>query len=64
MRARANAETLRDTHCICGDPYTYDIYGQASFDCRGIQNHQPKIGIVWLRNPSEKTITYTLPFLK
>lgn len=57
---RASAETLRDTEI----PIIYEIYGQASFDYLGIQNDRPKRGIVWVRNPSEKTIAYTLPLSK
>jgi len=59
--AHANAETLRDTHWIGGDPYQYDVYGHASFDYRGRQQDQPYKAIVSLRNPSEKTVDYELP---
>ncbi len=58
--AHANAETLRDTHWIGGDPYKYEVYGQASFDYRGVQKDQPYKAIVSLRNPSEKTVDYEL----
>ena len=58
--SHANAETLRDTHWIGGDPYQYQVYGQASFDYRGVQKDQPYKAIVCLRNPSEKTVDYEL----
>jgi hypothetical protein len=58
--AHANAETLRDTHWIGGDPYQYEVYGHASFDYRGVQKDQPYKAIVSLRNPSEKTVDYEL----
>ena len=58
--AHANVETLRDTHWIGGDPYQYQVYGQASFDYRGVQKDQPYKAIVCLRNPSNKTIDYQL----
>jgi len=58
--AHANAETLRDTHWIGGNPYKYEVYGHASFDYRGIQKDQPYKAIVSLRNPSEKTVDYEL----
>ncbi|MHC5116361.1 MAG: alpha-amylase family protein, partial [Planctomycetota bacterium] len=44
--AHANAQTLRDTHWIGGDPYQYQVYGQASFDYRGVQKDQPYKAIV------------------
>ena len=59
--AHANAETLRDTHWLGGNPYQYEVYGHASFDYRGKQKDQPYKAIVSLRNPSEKTIQYELP---
>jgi hypothetical protein len=59
--SNANVETLRDTHWIGGDPYQFAVYGQASFDYRGMQKDQPYKAIVLLRNPSEKTIDYELP---
>ncbi len=59
--AHANAETLRDTHWIGGNPYKYEVYGHASFDYRGMGKDQPYKAIVSLRNPSEKTVDYELP---
>jgi hypothetical protein len=58
--SHANAQTLRDTHWVGGNPYKYEIYGHASFDYRGIQKDQPYKAIVCLRNPSEKTVDYEL----
>lgn len=58
--AHANAETLRDTHWIGGNPYQYQVYGHASFDYRGMQKDQPYKAIVSLRNPSDKTVDYKL----
>ena len=59
--AHANAETLRDAHWIGGDPYKFEVYGQASFDYRGVQKDQPHKAIVSVRNPSEKVVEYELP---
>ncbi len=59
--AHANAETLRDTHWVGGNPYKYEIYGHASFDYRGVQEGQPYKAILSLRNPSEKTVVFELP---
>ncbi|MBI9019392.1 MAG: hypothetical protein JEZ07_19255 [Phycisphaerae bacterium] len=58
--SHANTETLRDAHWIGGNPYQYEVYGQASFDYRGVQKDQPYKAIVCLRNPSEKTVDYEL----
>ena len=44
--ARSNAQTLRDTHWIGGDPAKLEIYGWASWS--------PSKGILVLRNPSDK----------
>ncbi|MGH8160149.1 MAG: enterotoxin [Rhodanobacter sp.] len=44
--SRANADVLRDTHWIGGDPGRLDVYGWASWS--------PKKAIVTLRNPDEK----------
>ncbi len=47
--SRANAEVLRDTHWIGGDPGRLDVYGWASWS--------PKKAIVTLRNPDSKPQT-------
>jgi len=49
--AKANANSLVDTHWIGGDPLKLDIYGWASWS-------QEK-GILVLRNPSNKTQSFT-----
>jgi hypothetical protein len=61
--AHANAETLRDTHWVGGNPYQYEVYGHASFDYRGMQKDQPYKAIVSLRNPSDKTVNYELKLI-
>lgn len=52
--SRANADVLKDTHWIGGDPAWLEVYGWASWT--------PKKGILVLRNPSdlEKTISIKL----
>jgi hypothetical protein len=52
--ARANADVLKDTHWIGGDPAWLEVYGWASWT--------PRKGILVLRNPSdrEKTIRIKL----
>jgi hypothetical protein len=44
--SRANAEVLKDTHWIGGDPAWLEVYGWASWT--------PSKGILVLRNPSDK----------
>jgi len=44
--SRANADVLRDTHWIGGDPARLDVYGWASWS--------PKKAIVTFRNPDDK----------
>jgi len=44
--SRANADVLKDTHWIGGDPARLDIYGWAAW--------APRKGIITLRNPSDK----------
>jgi len=44
--SRDNADTLRDTHWIGGDPAALEVYGWASWS--------PRKGILALRNPSDK----------
>jgi hypothetical protein len=50
--ARANADVLVDTHWICGDPAKLEAYGHAAWT--------PRLGIVVLRNPSDKPATFAL----
>ena len=50
--SRANAQVLKDTHWIGGDPAKLQVYGWASWT--------PAKGIVVLRNPSDHTQTYAL----
>ncbi len=47
--SRANAEVLKDTHWIGGDPTWLEVYGWASWT--------PTKGILVLRNPSDKDKT-------
>jgi len=44
--SRANADVLRDTHWVGGDPGRLEVYGWASWT--------PKKAIITLRNPDEK----------
>jgi hypothetical protein len=44
--SRSNAGVLKDTHWIGGDPAWLDVYGWASWS--------PRMGILVLRNPSDK----------
>ena len=50
--SRANAQVLKDTHWIGGDPAKLAVYGWASWI--------PAKGIIVLRNPSDHTQTYAL----
>jgi hypothetical protein len=50
--ARTNADVLADTHWIGGDPARLEVYGHAAWTSR--------LGIVVLRNPSDKPSTYAL----
>ena len=50
--SRANADVLKDTHWIGGDPGRLEVYGWAAW--------APRKGIVTLRNPSDKAQAYTL----
>ena len=50
--SRNNADVLRDTHWIGGDPARLDVYGWAAWASRK--------GIVTLRNPSDKAQAYAL----
>ena len=47
--ARANAEVLKDTHWIGGDPTWLEVYGWASWT--------PRKGILVMRNPSDQAKT-------
>ena len=47
--SRANADVLKDTHWIGGDPAWLEVYGWASWT--------PRKGILVLRNPSDKQQT-------
>ena len=49
--ARANADILRDTHWIGGDPAKREPYGWAAWS--------PVKGIITLRNPSDHPTTFT-----
>jgi len=50
--SRTNAEVLKDTHWIGGDPGKLEVYGWASWTLRK--------GIVVLRNPSDKAQEFAL----
>ncbi|HEU5235013.1 MAG TPA: enterotoxin [Terriglobales bacterium] len=50
--SRHNAEVLRDTHWIGGDPRKLEVYGWAAW--------WPEKGIVTLRNPSDHTQEFLL----
>ena len=50
--SRANAEVLKDTHWVGGDPAWLEVYGWASWT--------PAKGILVLRNPSAETKTIPL----
>ncbi|MDE3199569.1 MAG: enterotoxin [Acidobacteriota bacterium] len=50
--SRRNADTLKDTHWVGGDPRWLQVYGWASWS--------PKKGILTLRNPSNKPQSITL----
>ncbi len=50
--SRSNADVLIDTHWIGGDPNKLEVYGWAAWS--------PRMGIVTLRNPSDKAQSYSL----
>ncbi len=50
--SRANAQVLKDTHWIGGDPAKLEVYGWAAWT--------PEKGIVVLRNPSDKPQEFSL----
>lgn len=54
--SRENAETLKDTHWVGGDPEQGQVYGWAAWS--------PKKGILTLRNPSGKAGTIELDAAK
>ena len=49
--SRTNAQTLKDSHWIGGDPARLEVYGYASWS--------PEKGIVTLRNPSDRPQDFT-----
>ena len=53
--SRANADVLKDTHWVGGDPGWLEVYGWASWT--------PRKGILVLRNPSDKAQSITLRFV-
>ena len=50
--SRTNADVLKDTHWIGGDPGRLDVYGWAAW--------APRKGIITLRNPSDRAQDYAL----
>lgn len=50
--SRENADVLKDTHWIGGDPAKLEVYGWAAWS--------PKKSIITLRNPSDHDQTYTI----
>jgi beta-galactosidase GanA len=50
--AERNADVLADTHWIGGDPAKLEVYGHAAWTSR--------LGILVLRNPSDKPATFSL----
>ena len=50
--SRANADVLRDSHCIGGDPGRLDVYGWAAWS--------PQKAFITLRNPDDKPQLATL----
>jgi hypothetical protein len=50
--SRANADVLKDTHWVGGNPAWLEVYGWASFT--------PAKGILVLRNPSDKSQTFRI----
>jgi len=54
--SRANADILKDTHWIGGDPSLLEVYGWASWG--------PREGILVLRNPSDKPQTISIDLAK
>jgi len=54
--SRANAETLKDTHWVGGDPAWGEVYGWASWSA--------KKGILVLRNPSDKAQSFGVDVAK
>jgi len=50
--SRANADVLKDTHWVGGDPAWLEVYGWASWT--------PKKGILVLRNPSDKPQSFSV----
>lgn len=50
--SRSNADVLKDTHWVGGDPARLDVYGWASWS--------PRKGILVLRNPSDKQQAFSV----
>ena len=53
--SRANAQTLKDTHWIGGDPSKLEVYGWAAWS--GVTKNEK--GIITLRNPSDHPQDFT-----
>ncbi|GAA3750898.1 alpha-galactosidase [Terriglobus aquaticus] len=54
--SREHRDTLQDVHWLGGDPARLQVYGWAAWS--------PQLGIVTLRNPSDKPQTFTLEAAK
>lgn len=54
--SRSHADILKDTHWIGGDPAWLEVYGWASW--------APRMGILVLRNPSNKAQTFSVDIQK
>jgi hypothetical protein len=54
--SRANAQVLKDTHWIGGDPAKLEVYGWAAW--------APRKGIIVLRNPSDKQQEFSVDIAK
>lgn len=54
--SRRNADVLKDTHWVGGDPAKLEVYGWASW--------APRMGILVLRNPNDKSQTFSVDIQK
>ena len=54
--SRSHADILKDTHWVGGDPAWLEVYGWASW--------APRMGILVLRNPSDKPQTFSVDIQK
>ena len=54
--SRSHADILKDTHWIGGDPAWLEVYGWASW--------APRMGILVMRNPSDKPQTFSVDIQK